>query len=1004
MNTSVMLPIFTAVFGPLLISLATLLLPRKAITPRTLLAFAAPIVSVSCLIWVITSQGFAGNVVSLPFVPALDIAFSFRPDQLGMFFALLVAGMGIMINIYARGYFGRDADSLFRFYPTNGFFMTAMVGLVLSDNLLSLLIFWEMTAISSFLLIGWDRDDKVAVKLAMQAFITTGLGGLSMMAGLILLGSATGKWSMSEILGADLSQVNQAWLNAAFILMFVGAATKSAQWPFHFWLPGAMAAPTPVSAYLHSATMVKAGIYLFARMYPAFRHIDLWPIMLVSIGTLTMVIGGYLALRNYDLKKIFAYTTVSQLALFTCAFGLAAFDVSPHHGAHAEQVSRQVNQSSTVLAARYEGEMAKEPDPYKVEQAGHDEKIESEANLIWPIMQILNHALYKAPLFILAGAIGHLVGSRDIRRLGGILKTHKLLAWLTLAAAYAMAAGPFTLSFNGKEAFLYAIYHAAEQNPYIWIVAAGAVFMALANVAVFVRLLTTFAGLRGSLAEDLPPEEEEHHHEHEHEHGFWGACIWWPAAFLILFQFIGGIFAGPFGRFIGHIEIFKGYWSHLPWFWQIDFTTLPVYLSLIAIILGVLLGLSKLWRTYWNDPHNQLYPGFYWLAVTGGGKVFRLVQTGNFRHYIVFTLIAVLAALIGTTVKRPDLLQVSEIAFPIAQIWPGLLMAIVICVTALLLPIVQQRVVRILILGTTGFSVTGMYFLYQAPDLALTQVMFEIISVILFLLVLRMLPEYKPKPKNYGLVTGRVLVSAAIGLAVGYLTYAAATTNLSGIRTLGDFFITNSYHGTPETHMHGGGGNNIVNVILVDFRGFDTIGEITVLGIAALGVWSLLMKRTAPNLDYTPVDNALDIPGNGGPGMTSIIFRTSQRILLPLSLVFAIYVFMKGHQEPGGGFIAGLIAAVALAIYRMAEGPGALVKLLPIKPPSLIALGLAMALITGTTALVLGYPFFTSAHGYIGSGVNEVEWATVMAFDFGVFLVVTGVSVGMIVRLSEEIE
>ncbi|MFG0251258.1 MAG: hydrogen gas-evolving membrane-bound hydrogenase subunit E [Phycisphaerales bacterium JB038] len=1010
MESSVTLLILISVFAPVVISLLTLALPRQAITARTLISIASALLSTGCLVAVMVGRGFAGGPVGVPLAPALDIALTFNPDRLGLFFALLVAGIGIFINTYARGYFGRDPDELYRFYPTNGFFMTAMIGAMLSDNLLGLLIFWEMTAISSFLLIGWERNDKTAVKLAMQAFITTGAGGLSLMAGLILLGLATGHWSLSTILTSDLSGVDGTLLTAAFLCMFFGAAAKSAQWPFHFWLPGAMAAPTPVSAYLHSATMVKAGVYLFARMYPAFRHLELWPVMLIGFGTLTMVIGGYLALRNHDLKKIFAYTTVSQLALFTCMYGLGAFDYTPHHGhavlpATTSQVEYALVSSTQEHAD--EGHADEGDSATHAAEDGHagadDHATAAEPNTVWPLMQIVNHALYKAPLFILAGAIGHLAGSRDIRRLGGLLKSkHKLLAWLTLFAGYAMAAGPFTLSFNGKEAFLYGIYHAAQQNAWLWIVAGAAVFMALANVAVFIRLLTTFAGLKGSMAEELP--EEEAHHHHEHEHGFWGACIWWPAAALLLFQLVGGIFAGPFGSFWKGIETHPNYWGNLPWFWEISFTTAPVYLSLLAIALGVILGLSRLWRSFFNDPHNHLYPGFYWLAVTGGGRAFRTVQTGNFRHYVVLTLIAALAGIIATAVKRPDFFDAAAIEFPLAQVWPGLLIAIVICVTALLLPIVQQRVVRVLILGTTGFSVTAMYLLYQAPDLALTQLMFEIISVILFLLVLRMLPVYDPKPKNYFLVSARIVVSAAIGLSIGYLTYMAATTDLSGMQKLGDFFIQHSYAGSPATHGHGGGGNNIVNVILVDFRGFDTLGEITVLGIAALGVWSLMRRRESSNLDFKPVHNALNIEGNGGPGMSSIIFRTSQRILLPLSLVFAVFVFMKGHQEPGGGFIAGLIAAVALAILRMALGPGALRKLLPAKASTLVIAGLGLALATGTGALFFGLPFFTSDHGYLGSGVNQVEWATVMLFDLGVFFVVTGVSVGMIMRLSEEIE
>ncbi|MCK4873704.1 MAG: DUF4040 domain-containing protein [Phycisphaerales bacterium] len=991
------LPITTlaliAVFCPLVLSLATLLLPRSAILARTLVSIAAAVISVAALVTIMVTQGFNLPTVAVPFVPTLDISFAFRFDQLGQFFALLVAGMGIFINIYARGYFGRDRDELYRFYPTNGFFMTAMVGVVLSDNLLCLLIFWEMTAISSFLLIGWDREDKTAVKLAMQAFITTALGGLALMAGLILLGLATDEWTISGVLASDLSQVNKGLLNAAFLCMFVGAAAKSAQWPFHYWLPGAMAAPTPVSAYLHSATMVKAGVYLCARLYPAFRHLEIWPYVLIGIGTLTMVMGAYLALRSTDLKKIFAYTTVSQLALFICAYGLGTFDHTSHTDHHA---FAPVDGASIVLVSEHNPPIESAADEHAAPA--------SQENMIWPIVQIMNHALYKAPIFIIAGAIGLLAGSRDIRKLGGLLRSHKLLAWLCLAAGYAMAAGPGTLSFNAKEAFLYQIYHAAQEHPIIWFVGAAAVFMALVNVAVFVRLLTTFAGLRGSMEADV--QEEEPHHHHEREGGFWGACLWWPAAFLLAFQFIGGIFAGPFSRFVSQIETHPNYWASLPWSWQIHFNTPPIYLSLLAISLGVALALSRVWRTFWKDPHDNLYPGFYWLSVTGGGRAFRTIQTGNFRHYVVFVLLAALAGVIASATIRPELLHwpTGPDVAPIYESWPGLLIAIVICVTALLLPIVQQRVVRVLILGSTGFSVTAMYLLYQAPDLALTQLMFEIISVVLFLLVLRMLPDYNPRPKNFKIVGVRIIVSAAIGLSIGWLTYVAATTDLTGVQKLGDFFIANSYQGTALTHGHGGGGNNIVNVILVDFRGFDTIGEITVLGIAALGVWALLSKRDAEDLDFEPVENALDIPGNGGPGISSLVFRTTQRILLPLSLVFAVYMFIKGHQEPGGGFIAGLIAAVALAIFRMATGPGALLRLLPVKPERLIVLGLGLALLTGTASLLFGLPFFTSAHGYIGSGVNQVEWATVMAFDLGVFLVVTGVSIGMIVRLSEELE
>jgi multicomponent K+:H+ antiporter subunit A len=946
-----------AVFGPCLFGVLTMFLPRGARNARTLVALIGPLLSVMVLGWFLSQNGsHGGEAIGFAFVPSLNLDLSFNPDALGMFFALLVSGIGSLIVLYARGYFGEDTGSIARFYPPLGLFTTAMMGLVLADNLLALVLFWEMTSISSFLLIGWNRESKEATRLAVQALVTTGLGGIALLGGALLLGASTGEWSLmalNESFGQSGTPVGD-WVGWAFVLLFLGGATKSAQWPFHYWLPGAMAAPTPVSAFLHSATMVKAGVYLFGRLYPSLHAFAWWAPALVVTGGVTMLLGGYLALRSHELKKIFAYTTVSQLGLFTCMYGLGSWQ----HG--------------------------------------------GDANLIWPIAQILNHALYKAPLFIIAGAIMHLAGRKYLPELRGLLRTHRVLAAVCLLACYAMAGGPLTLSFVAKEAFFYQLYHAAEHDSWVWIIAGMAVLTAMCNVAIFVRFLTTFAA-QAEPAEALG---------HEAEQGFWGACIWWPAAFIVAWQFIGGVLTPWFGGFVHHVETHALYFDHLPdVIHAFSHPGVPLAMSGVAIALGVLVGLSPLMRGTQVDVHNRLFPACVLMLQRLGWRAFSLLQIGNFRTYVYITLTALFVGIASSLLYEPLFATwpetVSPFDAPIGLVWAALIVTTIICCTALLLPFMRSRIVRVLVLGVCGFAVTSMYLLYQAPDLALTQLMFEIISVVLFLLVLRMLPE-EPKARPHGGRLGRALFGAMIGLGLGWMVLQVGShvdsTSSNGL--LGEWFTQHSYSGTTMTDGRGGGGNNIVNVILVDFRGYDTLGEITVLAIASIGVFVLVgrSKRRGDSTVATDVDHH-GVDHGAQPTVTSSLFQTSMKLILPLSLMFALYMFFKGHQEPGGGFIAGLVAAVSLAVYRMAEGPDALKRILPIRPGPLAAWGLLVALSTAVVPLLMGYPLLRSHTAYVPlPGDGQFHWASVMFFDLGVLIVVIAVSVGVINRLTEELE
>lgn len=888
--------VMIAVFAPVLLGLATLWLPRTWIERRMAIAVAGP--AIAFVLLLIVAGGVAdhlgptatadkthdGHVEqakpqaafdaehlttgTVNWMPSLNINFAFLTDGLGLFFGLLVSGIGIGVFLYARGYFGKlghtSADDLYRFYPTIGLFTTAMLGLVLADYTILTLLFWEMTSISSFLLIGWDRYDKKAVKLAMQAFFTTGLGGMGLFGGILVFGNVTGIWRWSEMLAqpeivtALISDANPT-LTLAFVLMFIGAGTKSAQFPFHYWLPGAMAAPTPVSAFLHSATMVKAGVFLIGRLFPVFAALPLFPQLLIPFGAVTMLYGGVVALQQHDLKRIFAFTTVSQLGLLMCMYGLGAINFE-YHG-------------KTFAAIDFD------------------------------ITQIANHAFYKAPLFITAGAIGHVL-SRDITKLNGAFYKHKAICGTMMLAALGLAAVPGTISFQAKELFLYAIYHGATKvNGWLWIVMVMTVITAICNVAICVRVFTTLLGLPGGMTQDDAPQSDhhdDHHHEHPHEHGLLASMIWLPGLAIVSFQYIGGIVT-PLWNTVFHtfeqpataINYFGTKAQGVPSLVYVASHpgSIPLWISMFCLVAGLLVGMSRLFRGSIKDFADNIYPAMYCLAVHGGGKCFRLIQTNNLKHYLIFVLLALLAGFgwASWDDKAMHAVLIGAEAQRVFEYWPGILLGFIACLTAVLIPLTDSRIVRIVFLGATGFAVVALYLVYQAPDLALTQLLFEIISVILFVIVLRLLP--KEKRKGDSGKAWRIPIAVCVGLLFGWMTLTAASHNRGdGLLAedgtviiepsnphadpMGKTLAQHSYglktddYGkaqldtamSDDVGQRGGGGTNIVNVILVDFRGFDTLGEIAVLGLAAMGVWSMLPHRRRRGVKYPKV--ASDYPAD----------------------------------------------------------------------------------------------------------------------------------------------
>lgn len=1037
-----------AVFAPAVAGGLTLFLPRRPTNLKVLLALCGPAVSLAVLGIYLASHGTALGRVSLPWMPELHLDFAFNADRLGAFFALLIAGIGVLILLYGRAYLGDDPDDLGKFYPLITLFMTAMLGMCLADDLLLMLLFWELTSITSFLLIGWDHKEGAAVRSALQAFAVTGFGGLALLGGLAWLGVSTGAWSFTEL--AALDPVGGPTIVAVFMLMYLGIAAKSAQWPLHFWLPSAMAAPTPISAYLHSAAMVKAGIYLLARLWPTMSHLEVWPWVVVGIGAVTMVWGAWIALQRDVLKQILAYTTVSQLGLLACCFGLAHFS------------------------------------------------FEGQRNVIWGNGQILNHAVYKAALFMLAGGVTHALGITALSGLRGAWHAggeRRMYAALFLLGLIALAALPGTYSFFAKEAFLYQVWHGWEvtRSPWLLALLAGTVFVSGCNVAILVRFVGVFFD-RNVVATPNPPEQDAAGEPHPDgpDSSFWHAMLWVPAALLIGLQYLGGI-AGPWAaELMGRLEATPYYLEakQFSLWYVLRNPSWPLALSGIGILGGLALGWSTLWRNVRRDPHDRIFPATYAGIVRGGGLAFGAFQTGKLRWYVWATLMSFAALVTYIQVVNGgwgSLLREPGAAWDMARSEPGgalpaflsdpspWLLCGLIIVCAIVLTCIRDRAGRVLVLGATGFSVTGLYYFYAAPDLALTQLSIEIVSLILFLLVLSLLPDEILRDRS--MVPWRLVASVAVGLSAAAVTLVASAGDRpdrpalladgSSPQTLGDYFLRNSYTGRDTAYVDptlaggvvdrgadhltsfgskppadqtghsddditlskGGGGANVVNVILVDFRGFDTLGEVTVLAVAALGVWTLLRKPPSPT-DHEQTDNRsepfddtfVDLPPRSGPfgslpllpsGISAVssdrlaspLLKTISKLLVPLAVVFAMYLFFKGHQSPGGGFVGGLATAVALVVYRMCFGGEALYRLLPVRERSLLGVGLAFAVTAAAAPLLWGLPLLTSNNGYLPlPGGGYFHWATVLLFDAGVYLIVVGAVVGMIDALARELE
>lgn len=894
---------------------------------RNACAFSVAVLPAWSLILVLmyAFEIFDGETIrqSIEWIPQMGLDLSFRLDGLSLLFLLLILGIGLLVILYAR-YYLSSKDSMGQFYAYLMLFMSAMVGIVISNNLIQLWMFWELTSISSFLLISFWSHKTEARKGARMALTVTGAGGLALLAGLLLLANIVGSYDLDVVLASgDLIRAHVMY-PVALILVLLGAFTKSAQFPFHFWLPHAMSAPTPVSAYLHSATMVKAGIFLLARFYPALAGTDLWFVIVSLTGLITLLLGAYIALFKHDLKGLLAYSTISHLGLITLLLGL--------------------NSDLAAVAA---------------------------------VFHVINHAIFKASLFMAAGIIDHESGSRDMRKLNGLWKYMPYTATLAIVAALSMAGVPLLNGFLSKEMFFDETLNQSMLGSLSWLIPLLATLGAAFSVAYSLRFIHDVFFNGDPI--DLPktPKEPPRYMKV-------------PVEILVALCLLVGIAPAFVVGDLLNIASFAVL-SHASPEYSLAIWhgfNVPLLMSFVALLGGVIIYYNRRhlfeFQSHFDEPDaKHIFEGVVQWVVSQSTRIMNAMENGSLQRYVFLLLLFTLCMgalplldlaqntgsrpqipLDGVTITGAVLLVLSAIA---TVIWH------------------RRRFLALIFLSVVGLVVSLAFAQFSAPDLALTQLSVEIVTIILLLLALFFLPQSTLKESSNRRLSGDLFVSALIGCVIGTICFAMLTTPLD---TISDFFIANS--------KTGGGGTNVVNVILVDFRGFDTLGEITVLGIAALGIFKLIAKMRI----YIPSRDDKGRAWSNDPH--PMMFEMVSQSLLPLAILVSVYIFLRGHNVPGGGFIAGLITAVAIIQQYIAHGVQWIKPRVNIDYQWLIAGGILIATATGLGSWMFDKPFLSTWFDYFHlPWIGEFELASAMLFDLGVYLTVVGAVMLILANLGK---
>ncbi|WPP01797.1 monovalent cation/H+ antiporter subunit A [Pseudomonas sp. HR96] len=943
---------------PFIGSCLAALLPHNARNAESLLAgliALAGTVQVALLFPQVAHGGVIREQVD--WLPSLGLNLVLRMDGFAWMFAMLVLGIGTLVALYAR-YYMSPQDPVPRFFSFFLAFMGAMLGLVLSGNLLQIVFFWELTSLFSFLLIGYWHHRSDARRGAYMALMVTGAGGLCLLVGVLLVGHVVGSYDLDAVLGAgDLLRAHRLY-PLLLTLILLGALSKSAQFPFHFWLPHAMAAPTPVSAYLHSATMVKAGVFLLARLWPALSGSDQWFWMVSGAGACTLLLGAYSAMFQNDLKGLLAYSTISHLGLITLLLGL--------------------NSPLAAVAA---------------------------------VFHILNHATFKASLFMAAGIIDHESGTRDIRRLNGLLRLMPYTATLAMVASAAMAGVPLMNGFLSKEMFFAETVFISSTA---WVEAALPVVATVAGTfSVAYALRFTVDVFFGPTATDLPHTP--------HEPPRWMRV---PVELLVLACLVVGMFpawsVGPLLAAAAQPVVGAALPEYSLAIWH--GVNAPLIMSLIAMVCGVLLYLAlrrPLRQGRLSAPPltgrlngKRLFEQTLIILLRGARRLTRRLATRRLQlQLFMLVLVAVLAGLLPMVQSGLSWGERPKIAG--SGVFVMLWLIAIACALGAAWQAKYHRLAALTMVGVCGLMTCITFVWFSAPDLALTQLVVEVVTTVLILLGLRWLPrrleDAQPSAASERRAKVRrlrdLLLSGAVGGGMALLAYAMLTRPTPN--HISSYYLSRAL---PE-----GGGTNVVNVMLVDFRGFDTLGEITVLAAVALAVFALLRRFRPPRESIQlpaqqrllAADVVTDLVNPRHASDTALGFMMVPavlvRLLLPVALVISMYLFMRGHNQPGGGFVAGLVMSVAFILQYMVAGTQWVEAQMRLRPLRWMGTGLLCATLTGMGALAFGYPFLTTHTAHLHLPLfGEVHVASALFFDIGVYTVVVGATLLILTALAHQ--
>lgn len=926
-------------------------------------------------------------------IPSIGLDLVIRLDGFAWMFAMLVMGIGTLVVLYARYYMSPD-DPVARFFSFFLAFMGAMLGVVTAGNLVVMVFFWELTSLFSFLLIGYWYHRSDARRGARMALTVTGTGGLALLAGVLMIGHVVGSFDLDVVLASGDTLRESPLYLPILLLVLLGALTKSAQFPFHFWLPHAMAAPTPVSSYLHSATMVKAGVFLLARLWPVLSGTEAWFWLVGGAGVITLLLGAYTAMFQNDLKGLLAYSTISHLGLITLALGL--------------------NSPLAAVAA---------------------------------VFHVMNHATFKASLFMAAGIVDHESGTRDIRRLGGLWKLMPITGTLAIVASASMAGVPLLNGFLSKEMFFAETVYISSR---VWVDQGLPVVATLSGLfAVVYALRFSHDVFFGGESADIP--------RHPHEPSGWMLV---PVALLVSACVLVGVLpAFSIGPMLGAAAL-PVVGGDLPEFSLALWHGLnkPLLMSLVALAGGILAyGILRRAQAHGyvlQPPLTHFMDGkrFFEAALAGLTRLSRagVERFGSHRLQTQLFLLVTVTFFVGW-------LAMGEHAFawgerPRVPATPEFVLMWTVGIACAIGAAVQakfHRLAALTMLGGAGLVTCLTFVWFSAPDLALTQLAVEVVTTVLFLLGLRWLPKRLAQDEDELQLRIRLRrirdfsMALAAGGGLAALSYAMQTRPAP--QSIAPFYLEKA---VPE-----GGGTNVVNVMLVDFRGFDTLGEVTVLVAVALTIYALLRR-------FRPLRESIEMPeqqrmvpagrptdlikprllavtaafwgtvavggaaepaggkegeGAGSRGMPEAdMARVDQqgylmvptvlvRLLLPFAGAVALYLLLRGHNEPGGGFVAGLLVAIALITQYMMVGASWVEAHLAVRPLRWMALGLLAAVGTGLASIYFGFPFLTTHTAHVTlPWVGELQIASAMFFDLGVFAVVVGATVLILIALAHQ--